>query len=476
MKTSGDILLLSCYELGHQPLGVAWPLGFLEAAGYRPVAQDLAIDRLDPEQVTRARFVGICVPMHTALRLGVRVATRIREIKPSAHICFYGMYASLNAETLLGSVADSVIGGEYEAALVELVNALDAGRPLAIEGVGIKGRVAGPVLTRIRFVPPRRDGLPGLDRYAKLQVSGEERVVGYVEASRGCKHLCRHCPIPPVYDGQFFAVPVETVLDDVTTQVKAGAQHITFGDADFLNGPTHARRVVAAVHDRFPSLTFDFTAKVEHLLKHRDLLPEFAQAGALFVVSAVESFSDVVLKYLDKGHTRKDALEAFKIVRETGIVLRPSLVPFTPWATLDDYVELFDIVEREGLIDAVDPIQYVIRLLVPPGSLLERDPSITPYLGELDAPSFTYRWTHPDPKMDRLYRDANRVVEEAAEQEEDAAVTFARLRELARAARDGREPKPVEASPDPNRTRPPRLTEPWFCCAEPTEGQLGRAV
>jgi radical SAM superfamily enzyme YgiQ (UPF0313 family) len=461
------ILLLSCYELGHQPLGVAWPLGFLAAAGYQPVAQDLAIDRLDPEQAARARFIGICVPMHTALRLGVRVATRIREMNPSAHICFYGMYASLNAETLLGRVADSVIGGEYEAALVDLVSALDAGRTPAI---------AGPVLTRIRFVPPSRDGLPGLDRYAKLQVNGEERVVGYVEASRGCKHLCRHCPIPPVYDGQFFVVPVETVLDDVTSQVKAGAQHITFGDADFLNGPTHARRVVTAVHERFPSLTFDFTAKVEHLLKQRDLLPEFANAGALFVVSAVESFSNVVLQHLDKGHTRADAFDAFKILRDTGIVLRPSLVPFTPWATLDDYVEIFDIVEREGLIDAADPIQYAIRLLVPPGSLLERDPAMAPHLGELDAPAFTYRWTHPDPRMDRLYRDANRVVEEAAERDEDAAVTFARLRELALAAREGREPQPVAISPDPNRTRPPRLTEPWFCCAEPTEGQFDRAI
>jgi hypothetical protein len=234
--------------------------------------------------------------------------------------------------------------------------------------------------------------------------------------------------------------------------------------------------VVAAVHDRFPSLTFDFTAKVEHLLKQRDLLPEFASAGALFVVSAVESFSDVVLTHLDKGHTRADAFDAFKILRDTGIVLRPSLVPFTPWATLDDYVEIFDVAEREGLIDAVDPIQYAIRLLVPPGSLLERDPAMAPHLGELDAPAFTYRWTHPDPRMDQLYRDANRVVEEAAERDEDAAVTFARLRELAFAAREGREPKPVAISPDPNRTRPPRLTEPWFCCAEPTEGQFDRAI
>jgi len=476
MKALGEILLLSCYELGHQPLGVAWPLGFLEEAGYQPAAQDLAVEKLDPEQVNRAKFVGICVPMHTALRLGVRVAARVREINPHAHVCFYGMYASLNAETLLSSVADSVIGGEYEAALVELVSSLDARRSPAVEGVSTKGRIGVPVLQRIRFTAPNRKGLPDLDQYARLEINGEQHVVGYVEASRGCKHLCRHCPIPPVYDGRFFVVPVEIVVNDVARQVKAGARHITFGDADFLNGPTHARRVVTAVHERFPELTFDFTAKVEHLLKHRDLLPEVARAGALFVVSAVESFNDVVLKSLDKGHTRADAFEAFKILRDTGIVLRPSLVPFTPWATLDDYVELFDIVEREGLVDAVDPIQYAIRLLVPPGSLLERDPAIAPYLGDLDAPSFTYRWTHPDPKMDRLYHDVNNVVEAAAQQEEDAAVTFARLRELAHATREGRKPKPVTVSLDPNRTRPPRLTEPWFCCAEPTEGQFDQAV
>jgi hypothetical protein len=279
-----------------------------------------------------------------------------------------------------------------------------------------------------------------------------------------------------VYEGKFFLVPPETVLEDIAQQVEAGARHITFGDPDFLNGPNHSRRIARAMHERFPSLTFDFTAKVEHLLKHRDVLPEFAECGALFVISAVESFSDVVLKHLAKGHTRADALEAFKVVREAGIALRPSLVAFTPWETLDDYVELFDIIEREGLIDAVDPIHYAIRLLVPPGSLLERDPAIAPYLGKLDAPSFTYRWVHPDPRMDRLYRDANRVVGNAAEQKEDGAVTFGHLRELAQAAREGREPKPVAISPDPNRTCPPRLTEPWFCCAEPTEQQVGRAV
>jgi radical SAM superfamily enzyme YgiQ (UPF0313 family) len=434
----------------------------------------LAVERLDPERVRRASLVGICVPMHTALRLGVRVAARVRELNPSAHIAFFGLYASLNAETLLESAADFVIGGEYERALVDLAEALSGGQPFSVPGVSVKDRVVGPVLTRLDFKPVSRAGLPTRDRYAKLAINGEERVAGYVEASRGCKHLCRHCPIPPVYGGTFFPVPVETVLDDVARLHAAGARHITFGDPDFLNGPAHARRVVSAMHERFPKLTFDFTAKIEHLLRHRMLLPEFAARGGLFVVSALESFSDLVLTNLAKGHTRADALDAVRLVRSAGLTLRPSLVPFTPWATLEDYVELFEIVEREELVDCVDSVQFTIRLLIPPGSLLESDPAMTPYLDGLNTGAFTHGWVHPDTRMDRLQAEASRAVERAISQDEDSATIFARLSALAKAIRNGTEPSSITVPRTPSKRNlhpAPRLTEPWFCCAEPTEGQ-----
>jgi hypothetical protein len=278
-----------------------------------------------------------------------------------------------------------------------------------------------------------------------------------------------------VYEGAFFPCRSKP-CSDVARLATAGARHITFGDPDFLNGPSHARRVAAALHQRFPELTFDFTAKVEHLLKHAHVLTEFATHGGAFVVSAVESFNDTVLTNLAKGHTRADAINAIRMARRAGLALRPSLVPFTPWATLDDYVELFDIVEAEDLVDAVDPVQYTIRLLVPPGSLLESDPGMTPYLDRLDASSFTYRWTHPDPRMDRLHTQATRLVEQATAAGEDSAVTFARVRELARATRESRRPSPVDVRPNPSRERPPRLTEPWFCCAEPTDVQLKAAL
>ncbi|HEY3066290.1 MAG TPA: CUAEP/CCAEP-tail radical SAM protein [Methylomirabilota bacterium] len=456
MKSGGEILLIACYELGHQPLAVAWPAAFLERGGYRPAVMDLSVEPLDEDKVRAARVILISVPMHTALRLGTEVLARARALNPSAHIGLYGLYAALNAEYLRAHGADSVVGGESEGALVELVAGLD-------EHAVSAGVAATPIRReRLRFPVPSRHALPALAKYAQLERDGGRHLVGYVEASRGCRHRCRHCPIPPVYDGRFFVVDRAVVQADIRQAVAAGATHVTFGDPDFLNGPRHALAVARALHAEFPHVTFDFTAKVEHLLRRRADLPELAALGGLFVVSAVESLSNRVLAALDKGHTRADVIEALGVVRAAGMVLRPTWVAFTPWTTLDDYREMLDFIAREDLVDAVDPVQLGIRLLVPPGSLLIETDAMRPHLGDLVPGDFYYRWTHPDPRMDRLGEEVAAAVAAAARNDEDAWVTFDRVRRLADAAA-GASGRPAAALPPADRRRPPRLTEPWFC-------------
>lgn len=482
LRQPGAILLISCYELGHQPLGIAQPMGFLEQAGFTPTGLDIAIEDINEPALRLARFVGISVPMHTALRLGVRVAELIRTMNPACHICFYGLYASINTEYLLQTLADSVVGGEYEAPLRSLIQALDRSQAIhLLEGVSSRHRVVRPSLQRgytstASTVPhpiPSRGGLPMLDRYARLEEQGAERLVGYVEASRGCLHRCLHCPIVPVYDGRFVLVPESVVLEDIRRQVQAGATHITFGDPDFLNGPGHSLSIVRVMHQEFPRLTFDFTAKIEHLLKRRTLMPELRAQGCLFVISAVESFSDPVLKVLQKGHTGADVIVALGMLRETGITLRPSLVAFTPWTSLDDYLHMLDMVDEHDLIDATDPVQLSIRLLVPPGSALLDQSDIRQFLGALDQAGFQYPWTHPDERMDRLHQAVSAIVEASAKHETDAMLTFDRVRTVAyemAGRRVGASTRTTLAKLD--RPKPPRLTESWFCCAEPTTRQF----
>jgi radical SAM superfamily enzyme YgiQ (UPF0313 family) len=472
LRQPGALLLVSCYELGHQPLGIAWPHAFLERAGYTPEVLDLAVDAFDEAKVRRARFVGIAVPMHTALRLGVRAAERIRRQNPDCFICFYGLYALLNAEYLLEHVADAVMGGEFEGPLVALVEQLTRGDPAPVAGVVAPNEPSVAALGRLAYPVPERRALPNLRRYVHLARSdGTSTPAGYVEASRGCLHHCLHCPIPPVYGGRFFAVPRDVVLEDVRRVVAAGAGHVTFGDPDFLNGPGHALKLVRALHAELPTVTYDFTAKIEHIVKHQALFPEFGATGCVFVVSAVESLSDVVLANLEKGHTSADVPVALDIVRRAGIALRPSFVAFTPWTTLGDYQQLLDFVEAEDWIHEVDPVQYAIRLLVPPGSALVPRLAMRPHLGSLDPASFSYRWTHPDARMDRLHVEVSGLVEAAAQGGEDPAVTFGRICAAVAAVADAAPPRArFAAAMAP--TRSPRLTESWFCCAEPTVSQL----
>jgi radical SAM superfamily enzyme YgiQ (UPF0313 family) len=452
VREPGDILVVSCYELGRQPVATATALAELRRAGFKPAALDVSVESVDEAALRRARLIAVSVPMHTALRLGVRVAQRV---PPSAHVCFFGLYAELNAQHLLERHAHSVIGGEADVPLRLLAEALERGDPGDVPGVHTASGAARFDWEKGVPAVPSRAGLPVLERYARLQVGSEERLVASVEASRGCKHFCRHCPIVPVYRGRFVAVPRETVLADVEQQIEAGAGHVTFGDPDFLNGPTHALRLVRELHARWPGVTFDATVKIEHLLEHRELLPELAECGCLFITSAVESLNDAVLSALRKGHTAADVPIALRLVRGAGIDLRPTLLPYTPWTELSDVAALFDFAVQHDLIEQIDPVQYTLRLLIPPGSAILDGDEPRPWLGRFEPDQFGWSWTHPDPRVDELWRASAALASDQAEAGADPLETFRKLRALA-------DPRPHEPPRRPSR-KVPRLTEPWFC-------------
>lgn len=441
MHAPGAVLLISCYELGHRPMGLTRPLGALEDAGYSPDTLDIAIESLNVEKVKRAQFIGISVPMHTALRLGVHLLERIRDLNPDVLICMYGLYAELNSDYLLSHGVDYCLSGETSKQLVELVQSLEEDK-----------RLETP-----RTAKPIRE-LPSLDNYAQFEDKDEVRAVGYTETTHGCKHLCTHCPIPPVYNGKFFPVPREMVLGEIKKQVEEGATHITFGDPDFLNGPMHGLRILRTMHDTFPNLTFDFTTKIEHILKNRKHFPEIANLGCRFVISAVESLSERVLTILEKHHTRADVEAAIDIVHGTEIALRPTWVPFTPWTTLDDYLEILEFVDTNCLIYHVDPVQFAVRLLIPPGSYLLNRPETKALSLTLDETHFSYRWGHPDARMDELHKTVNALVENDTRTDVDALDTFYRIWEVA-ADMVGKSSVQRKKTHQPA----PRITEAWFC-------------
>jgi hypothetical protein len=470
MTTAMKVLLVSTYELGHQPFGLASPAAWLAEAGAEVSCLDLAVESLDEEAVRGAGLIAIYLPMHTATRLAGIVVPRIRAFNPSAHLCFYGLYAPLNEAFLRTELGGgTILGGEFESGVVSLYNRLSA------NGCGALEPQSEPVisLTKQDFRVPRREGLPQLSRYAYVEISQEgRRTVGYTEASRGCKHLCRHCPVVPVYGGRFFVVPRGVVIEDIRQQVAGGAEHITFGDPDFFNGVGHAIRLVEELHGQFPDLTYDVTIKVEHLLKHAHHLETLARTGCLFVTTAVESVDDRVLTILDKGHTRDDFVRLVGLTREAQLTLSPTFIPFLPWTSPEGYLDLLQLLAGLGLVDYVAPVQLAIRLLVPEGSRLLAVPEMQQHLGHFDAAALSYRWSHPDPRMDVLHGRVLRAVEAGEAAGTSRRETFAEVWCLAHEACGLNAPdlETLESSEAPIHV--PCLSEPWYCCAEPTENQL----
>jgi hypothetical protein len=448
------VVLISTYELGRQPFGLASPAAWLRADGHSVTMADLSCSPLPQADVAEAGLIAFFLPMHTATRLFQKVVDRVRDLNPRAHLCGYGLYAPLNDALLRRAGVETVIGGEFEQGLRDLARRLSVVR----DGERIDCQPETLIsMARQQFLVPDRSGLPPLGAYAQLRTEGGTRRVGYTEASRGCKHLCRHCPVVPVYRGLFRIVQADVVLEDIRRQIAAGAEHITFGDPDFFNGPGHAMAIVEALHGEWPHLTYDVTIKVEHVLRHRDLVLVLKRTGCLFVTSAVESFDDRVLDKLAKGHTRAGFEEALRVMRSAGLPLAPTFIPFTPWTTLASYREFLRALVELDLADQVSPVQLAIRLLLPEGSLLLELPEIRAMIEPFDASGLCYRWRNADTRVDALCASIQETIKHAERRRESRWEIFRKIWDLAVGGEF-----PVDA-PMVSRATVPYLTEPWYC-------------
>ena len=399
-------LLISTYDLGRQPFGLAVASARLRAAGHEVACFDTSRHRLPPAAFAGAELVAFFLPMHTAARLALGMLPQVAAAAPAARLAAFGLYAPMLAGQLRAAGCE-VLGVEFPGA----PDGAPDGEP----------------------VVPDRSGLPPLTDYARLQLpDGSSRVAGATEATRGCKHRCRHCPVVPVYGGKFRVTGEAVVLADIRQQVAAGAEHITFGDPDFFNGPAYAVRIVEALHREWPTLSYDVTIKIEHLLRHRELLPRLRATGCLLVTTAVESFDDAILARLDKGHTASDFEHALALTRGLGLALNPTFLPFTPWTTVASHRAFEQRLEALGLAEQVTPVQRGIRLLLPPGSHLLDCEDAPQWLGDYDAAALSYTWRALEPAADELCREVQATVAKAS-----------------------REKRP--------RITIPYLDEPWFC-------------
>jgi len=177
------------------------------------------------------------------------------------------------------------------------------------------------------------------------------------------------------------------------------------------------------------------------------------------VTSAVEAVDDHILERLDKGHTRDDLVEVVDSMREVGLALAPTVVAFTPWTTIEGYLDLLDTIDELGLVEAVAPIQLAIRLLIPQGSRLLELNDVRQLAGPLDPSGLVHPWRHPDERVDGLQRRVQQLVGRTLHQ--SRTQVFDQVKALADEAA-GVTTLP-RSEPRAARATVPYLTEPWYC-------------
>ena len=458
-----NIVLISPYELGRQPFGLAQPARWLVDAGFRVRCCDLSIERLPADALADAGMVAIYLPMHTATRIAFEILPRIRALAPRAVLCAYGLYAPVNARGLRRFGVDTVIGGECEPHLLALAERMRAGDP--DPALGVVNDTA-----KIVFRTPLRDGLPSLDRYAGLLMP--DGTLPPARVRRGVARLQAPVPALPrscpyTKDGSASLRwtwswrtsrsrwPWEPATSRSATRTSSTDRPMRCA----WRGPC-TRRSPQSPTTR-PSRSSTSSATPGHI-------ETLAETGCLFLISAVESIDDAILERLAKGHTAQDFERAVAIARAAGLHLTPTFVPFTPWTTIEGYRALLERLVTLRLVESVPAVQLSIRLLVPSGSHLFEIDGFTDLVDAFDDAMLGYPWRHPDPAVDALQAQVQALAEAAADRGDSRRTTFEAIWISVHEALGRR---PARLSDDVGEAVPMH-SEPWYCCAEPTASQL----
>ena len=437
------ILLLSFYDLGKQPKIISELYKKLDNGSnqidivdYSIEEKDLTLDNYD--------VLGIYASMHTA---SVLAEQYLRDRKLPNKLFVFGLYANVFSEMFSN---------------FQSIHSFDSDELESLLEVQLNPNYS------FKHSVPDRTILPSITDYSHIVDGSNNLIAGSVETTYGCKHEYTHCPVPIQFKGMFKTFGTEKIITDVTNQVEEGAKHISFNDPDFFNGPKHALKILQLLNEKHPSITYDSTIKVEHILKYPDYFQELKNLNMLFVISAFETTNDHVLNILQKNHSFNDLNKAVELSLENNIDIRPTWMPFSPWTEQNDLISIIKLIENYKLRETVDPIQLTIKLLVPKNSLILKRPEMKEYLLDYDPASFSYAWKYKFPNIDNIQNELFTYV--LQHESENEYTQYLGLVDILESHTN----ETLLNSEKYSQRIVPKLSETWFCCAEPNKIQLDR--
>mmetsp|Transcript_156 Transcript_156/g.503 ORF Transcript_156/g.503 Transcript_156/m.503 type:complete len:425 (+) Transcript_156:2547-3821(+) len=405
----GSSIVVSIFEGGYQPINALTGLSALREAGHDTDFLDAYVEGYDIEKLKEYDTIIMPVPLFDSLNSAIQLTKELEEAGSKAETVMFGQYATINAPYLTGRYADHVVSGEWEVPLVSLMNQREGSKDPSVnvysKGAASPEKTVQMLKLRGTMAKPIRHAAPNLTKYPQPHLAnlmGEEKVVGGIELTRGCHHKCTYCSVFSAYDGKVLLGDIDQIIEDIDAMVDQGMEHMTFIDAEFFNATRRSFDALARIHQRHPTLTYDFTTRVDHILENRDRLSELRDQGVRVITSALEFPKNEVLQQVAKEVDVDDLKESVRLVQNSGITLNPTFIMFNPWVTLDDFPKFHDFLVETNMENSVDPVQFETRLHLYKGSPLLKNDTIKAL--RLEEHEFYYDWFHPDERVDELFR------------------------------------------------------------------------
>lgn len=335
----------------------------------------------------------------------------IRDLRMAgvrAHFTMGGHYASFAPETLLELIPelDSVVRFEGELTLVELAQALQAGRPW--QGISGLAWREGEVLrvTEPRAAAADLDALPWPER-EDIEYTGQDLPTASLLASRGCPYKCSFCSIITFYEGNGTRGRRRRdpllVVDEMEFLVRArGVRLILFQDDDFLAGGREAREWALAVAGEtvarglHQEMRFKFSCRSDEV--REEVLGPLIEAGLTHVYLGVEAGDPEALKTLNKLITPEVHHRAGQVLRQLGLSFDFGFMLLEPWSTLPSVCNNLRFL-REFCAGGVSVAGFC-RTLPYVGTPMEQRLRAE---GRLHGPALEADYNFLDPRLDALW-------------------------------------------------------------------------
>lgn len=252
------------------------------------------------------------------------ITRRLRQLLPDLKIIYGGVFPTYHWRDVLEAEPqiDAIVRGEGEETARQLIRALEVGTPLhLIAGIAFRRRgvpFATPPAPTIGCLDDYRVGWELID-FARYSYWGRKRAV-VVQFSRGCPHLCNYCGQRGFWTRWRHRDPVKFARELAWLAREKGVQVVNFADENPTSNPKVWRQFLEALIEEDVGLTIVGSTRADDIVRDRDFLHLYKQAGVARFLMGMESYDEATLQKIRKGGTTLKDREAVQLLREHDIL------------------------------------------------------------------------------------------------------------------------------------------------------------